>query len=233
MDKAFCASYLRPIVNYLTNKMVISNLERLRLERKDYDFSDYHEDELPVVVTAINGLTITLASTVGISIGWFLFQDNIASEILDIVGNDITIKTEIETLTLGAAFAYEPISTEVQWAPITGGNPTTFKHFQEFITVHQDSKFEDLRVNFKSNLMCEEDGIQVLPIIEGGFGLCPFGNEPFGVPHQPSQPIRTFVPLEESRAPWLNITLLLSEAYGKLSLAGQSVVFEEMDTRFR
>ena len=221
------------IVNYLTNKMVISNLERLRLERKDYDFSDYHEDELPVVITAINGLTVTLASTVGISIGWFLFQDNIASEILDIVGNDITIKTEIETLTLGAAFAYEPISTEVQWAPITGGNPTTFKHFQEFITVHQDSKFEDLRVNFKSNLMCEEDGIQVLPIIEGGFGQCPFGNEPFGVPHQPSQPIRTFVPLEESRAPWLNITLLLSEAYGKLSLAGQSVVFEEMDTRFR
>lgn len=221
------------LVNYLTNKMVISNLNRLRLERKDYEFSDYHEDELPVTIAAINGLVITLSSVAGISVGWFLFQDNIASEIIDITGNDITIKTEIETLALGPAFVYEPISTEVQWTPITAGNPTTFKHFQEFITVHQDSKFEDLRVSFQSNLMCEEDGIQVLPIIEGGFGECPFGTEPFGIPHQPSQPIRTFVPLEESRAPWLNITLFLSEAYGKLSLAGQSVVFEEMDTRFR
>ena len=221
------------LVNYSNNKMYISNINRFREERKDYDLSDYHNDELPVFISSINGLNITLISTLGISVGWFLYQGNAASEILEINGNVLTIKTQIETLIVGDAFIYEPILTELKWVPITVGNPTTFKHFQEFITVHQDSKFEDLLIRFTSNLSCEEDNISVLPVIEGGFGLCPFGEEGFGELSQPSQPIRTFVPLEQCRSPWLNVSLELSEAYGKLSLAGQSVVFEEMDTRFR
>lgn len=222
------------LVSYADNKMYLSNINRLRRERKDYDFSDYHEDEVPVVITAINGLTITLASTTGLVVGWFLFQNNQASKILTIVGNDITIKSEIETLVLGPAFVYEPIETEVQWAPITAQNPTAYKHFQEFITVHEGSKFEDLQVNFFSDLLClPQNATSVIPVVEGGFGTCPFGEEGFGITHQPSQSIRTFIPLEQSRAPWINILLSLSEAYGKLSLAGQSVVYEMMDTRFR
>lgn len=221
------------LVNYANNKMYLSNIERFREERKDYAFSDYHEDEIALTISAINGNQITLVSTTGLLVGWFLFQGSAASEILDITGNVITIKTEIETLTTGEAFGYEPILTELQWVPISGGNPTTFKHFQEFITVHQDSKFEDLLIQFSPNLECNDDSVSVLPVIDGGFGECAFGEDGFGELVQPAQPIRTFIPLEQSRSPWLNVSLVLSEAYGKLSLAGQSVVYEEMGTRFR
>lgn len=227
----FNATYA--LVNYANNKMYLSNINRFREERKDYTFSDYHEDEVAVIITAISGNEITLTSTVGVSVGWFLFQGSAASEILEINGDVLTIKTEIETLTIGDAFVYEPILTELRWVPISAGNPATFKHFQEFITIHQDSKFEDLTVQFSPNLECNDDEISVLPVIEGGFGECAFGEDGFGELAQPAQPIRTFIPLEQSRSPWLNINLRLSEAYGKLSLAGQSVVYEEMGTRFR
>lgn len=223
------------IVNYADNKMYIANLKRLRQERKSYNFSDYHDDEVSIAISAISadGLDITLTSVTGVEVGWFLFQNDAASEILEINGNVITIKTAIETLVVGAAFVYEPILTELQWYPIHAGNPVTWKHFQEFHTVHLDSKFEELRCIFFSNLICEDEFVNVLPVIEGGFGECPFGLEEFGVLHQPPQPIITYIPLEQSRAPWINIMLSLSEAYGKISLAGQSVVYEVMDTRYR
>lgn len=220
------------VVNYADDKMYSGNLERLRQERKNYDFSDYALDEVDVFISSIDDLEVTVTSTAGFQIGWFLVQNDAGSMIVDIQGNVLTLKTEIETLVLGAAKAYEPIETQLQWL-VHGGNPTTYKHFQQFISLHDDSLFEDLRCTFYSDLFCPNESVEVIPEVEGGFGDCAFGVDGFGELHQPAQPIQTYVPLEQARAPWLNILLTLTQAYGKLSLSGQSVVFEEMDTRYR
>lgn len=215
------------------NKLLIGNLERLREERKDYAFSDYALDETPVFIQSFSGVTVNLTSSAGVQVGWFLVQNEASSKIIAINGNTLTLRNEIEILTTGAATAFEPIITQIQWNPLHGGNPVAFKHFQDFYTLHDDSKFEEMKINFFSDLICPEEFIEVIPEVEGGFGECSFGEEGFGELHQPAQPIRTLVPLEQSRAPWISVLLTLEEAYGKLALSGQSVTFEEMGGSYR
>lgn len=202
-------------------------------ERKDYASSDYADDQYSVTIVSSSGTTVTLASTVDVATGMTLKQGSIESVVQSIdSGTDITV-ADSRSWSAGAASVYQPIAAAIQWTPQYAQNTGMLKQFQECTFLFDTTSFETVTATFSGSITTSGSSVDLTSPIEAGWGAFPWGGIPWGGGVGYSQSIRTYIPRDQQRGHWLNIKLSLNEAFRLFGLAGVSIKFRYMDTRFK
>jgi len=203
-------------------------------ERKDFELSDYADEEYPVTVLSSSGFEITLADASVVEEGFTITQTN-RQAIVESVDEDTGIITVSQDLpwSAGGATVFRPIETSLQWVPIDVENPGILKQFQEITLIFRDAAFDRIFVDFSTNFSENPETTEVRPQSIGPWGLFPWGTIKWGGGLGGQQPIRTYVPLEKQRSNWLNLKVYSAQAFTSFSLAGLSSIYNPMTSRFR
>jgi hypothetical protein len=216
--------------------MGFSTTNQIKQERKTYTVEDYAEDEYSLTITAFSGLVVTVDSTSDAAVGQTLAQASglvysqaIVIEVID--GTNLRVDREVQW-TLAAAKLYDAIDVEIEFAPIHGGQPGMVKHFTEVAIFFREARFRSIDLLVASNFSFAGSAIPLQPTITGAWGLAPWGTFPWGGGPPPVQAIRTFIPMEQQRANWINMSIEHSEALTELAIAGHSNPLDASGTRW-
>ncbi len=201
-------------------------------ERKNYTRLDYADLEFTRDLSAFSNFTITLDSTTNLEEGWTVKQGSKEALIVSI--DSATVLTlnrdllwEVDEVTI-----YQPIRTQIEFVPNTGNNPSILKQAREATFFFDDAAFEQVTSYFYTSFQ----GTTEVPISSarrGAWGQFPWGTLPWGGTVGGRQPLRTYIPAEQQWGMWLNVGLILEQAFQSFGLMGMSDVFQNMDTRFK
>jgi len=222
------------IVNKRDNKLYMGHPtnDYVYQERKDFDTSDYADEEYAVNIVSSDGFTVTLTSTSVVQLGYTLKQGGRESVVESIDGNILTLDKSLSWF-VGAANVFKPILTEVQWVPADIENPGILKQFREITLLFRDAAFNSAEVSFSTNFATDPTVVTIVPQAVGAWGTFPWGTVKWGGGVGGQQPIRTYVPLDKQRAVWLNVAVSSEQAFTSFSLAGISIQFNPMSERFK
>lgn len=188
--------------------------EIIRQERKDYNETDFSEDEIDVTITDVSGKLVTISSVAGVSIGWSIYQNGIKSKIQSIAGNVLTLTQEV-LLVNGAAKVYQPMEFSFTYVPQGYKNLIDTKHHQELFHYVQNNNYESFDQTITNEDTLSPQTHSVVPKTEG----------------LPLQPIRTLIPKNQTRSRWLNITISQAEACTNLEYLGYTLMGESVSER--
>lgn len=202
-------------------------------ENKTFTRFDHADESYAVTISSASGAVITLASVTNVAVGMSIKQGSSVGLILSIDGNDITIDVSDLTWTAGSARVYTPIAVSLQFAPIHMGDPSMVKHFSESTMFFRDAVFRELTVNYSTNFSGGSYSVVITPQSLGTWGEFQWGDIPWGGQPGGKQAIRTYINRQASRANWLNIKLMLEQAFTNMGFEGLSVKFNPMSERFK
>lgn len=223
------------IVFTLDNKLYSANQDDLYVykERKNFDRTDYADNEYNVMIVSFDETTVTLASTTNLAEGDLLKQGDLEASIVSVDSStDITVDDSLTWLA-GAAKVYQAIQPVVQWAQNTAANPGVLKQFSECTVFFKDATIKTIDIGFQTAFDDSFDTVVIDTGSSQGWGLFPWGERPWGIGGGRPLPVRTYVPLEKQRAPWINFKISNKEAWSTFSLTGISVQIDSMGQRFR
>ncbi len=227
------------IVNPVDDKLYLgsgdSDYKYIYQERKAFDIFDNAEEEFSVTISSFSGETVVVSSLTNLAVGQTLSQSSTKK------GKITAIDTDTSTLTIdrtiswaaGAATAYNPIATQVKYAPAHGGNPGILKHFSEVVMFFREADFKTINLKVSSNFNLTEVSTSLTPVGAGDWGVFAWGSQPWGDAPIDLQPIRTYIPLGSQRASWISLKIQHQEALTKFALAGFSLSLNGMSTRFK
>lgn len=208
-------------------------------ERKNWTIFDYADFEFPVTVVSSSGATVTLTSTTNVAAGDSLYQvdaigsfvgQSIITAVVD--ATHITVTDSTISWVARPATVYGPIPVNILYTPI-GGNFAWVKHFQDFQAFFRDATFTNLAFGFTSDFDSTTDTVELVSQTGLGFGLVPFGNEPFGGVGTIAQVARTLVPRNKARCHWLTPSIMHSEALSNFALTGINFFYKYVSSRTR
>ena len=238
---AFTCGVVRPSDNKLYFGTANPLGGKIYRERKDFTTGDFADEEFDVVITAVDGLIVTLADTSDVVAGQTLKQTNITNNVLSVViesidGNDLTMASA-EAWDLDDAVVYNPISCFVLTAPLFGPDPTMMKQFTEASFVFQTTDFSSLEVEFRSDLTLtqvpQSINFEIGALAFGGWATFPWSSTVWGGLVTNNQRIRTYVPRTAQKCNWLQVGVSLSEAFQSFGLAGINLIYRPISTRMR
>ena len=186
----------------------------ISVERKEYNETDYSEREVDVNIVSVSGLIVTLTSTAGLSVGWSLYQNGIKAKISEINGDAITI-TELRSFLPGAAVVYEPMEFSFTYAAQHYGNYLDNKRHHELIHYVQRANFEGMIQTISNEDLANPDTDTLVPKDSA----------------IPLQYIRGYIPKNQTRSNWLNITISQDEACSNLEYLGYTLMGEVISGR--
>jgi hypothetical protein len=209
-------------------------------ERKNWVIFDYAEFSFPATVVSSSGASVVLASTTNVSVGSTLYQtDGLGSFLgqsiilsVNTVTHTVVVTSSIIPWIAGAATVYDPIPVNIVYTPI-GGNYAWVKHFQDFQAFFRDATFTNLSFGFSSDFDSTTDSVELASQTGLGFGLVPFGQEPFGGVGTIAQVARTLVPRNKARCHWLTPSITHSEALSNFALTGINLYYKYVSSRTR
>ena len=206
-------------------------------ERKNWNIFDYADFSYPVTIVGNVGATVELTSTLNIVVGASLYQvDGLGSfigqsKILRIPDlTHVVVTNPFVSWIAGAATVYNPIPVNVQYLPI-GGNFAWVKHFQDFQAFFREATFTDLAFGFSSDFDSATETTLIHSVTGSGFGLVPFGLEPFGGVGTIAQVARTLVPRNKARCHWLTPSITHSEALSNFAITGINFFYTYVSSR--
>lgn len=204
-------------------------------ERKDLLRSDFADEEYPVTISSYAGAVITVVSTTNLLAGYTLKQDDNEAIILSVDdATTITVDNPNLIWTAGAAVAYTPINTVLEWVPDSSSNPGMLKQCREFDLFFKRGEFQDFTISVQSNFSTDFEPTVLSNPPYATWGKKKWGKFPWGGGDSPNDiVIRTYVPKEKQRASWINFRFENAEAFTNPYLQGISVIFEQMSERFR
>ncbi len=234
------AGLVNPFNNQLYTSRPVVNNSYAYQERKNYNYTDYMDDQYGVTITAVDptGLIITLSSTPSLSwVGYALDQTNTGIAIIDSVNvgtNQITIDLQnsnspgnVLGFTAGAAFIDVPISWTLTYAPLTAGFPHYVKDWGRINFWFNSGNFNLISIGFFSDIQqSEEPTNQTLAILTGGYGSMPYGSGSYGGGPNYSTAIQTLVPVDYAKARWLQPVLSGAFPQVRLSCLGVTASYE-------
>jgi hypothetical protein len=147
-------------------------------------------------------------------------------------GTHLTVDRNVEW-SLAAAKLYDPIPIEIEWAPLHGGAPGLTKHYSEITMFFRDANFKSIALSVASDFSFTTSPVTLMPVSTGIWGYGGWGGFPWGGGPPPVQGIRTYIPMEQQRCHWLNLSIEHTEALTQLAVAGFSNPVEPTGTRFR
>jgi hypothetical protein len=117
---------------------------------------------------------------------------------------------------VGPLTVFKAINTNIQWAPVTFGNPMTLKHVREFSLMFENKAFTLATMSFSSDLLPAFQNIPFIGTSNGIFGFIGqpaifdsssgkvgFGYSFFGGGSH-SAPFRTYIPRDVQRCRYIN-----------------------------
>ncbi len=221
--------------------MGVGGEDQTALERKEYDETDFADEEYAVTVNSVSGASLTLADASDVEVGYSIVQGANDSVVTAVVGNVVTV-AEAQAFTTGAATVYTPIPVYVEWQPISGKNPGVNKHFKEMTLFFKLATFDEIELEISNSFSRELAFFNIVPPtndVEGTFGSETWGGFEWGgssgIELREAGPaaIRTLIPLKSARALWVAFSLSLVQARRSLNMTGMSVIYDNMSTRFR
>ncbi len=215
-------------------------------ERKTFTDVDFADLEFPTTVVSYSGTTVEVSSTSRAQVGWSLAQLAIESgsdaasivhisvieEIVDAT-HLIVRDTVFWDLSVDAFSAYEqPIAIQVDYAPITCGNPGIVKFFQEVQFIFQAISFDFITFHFSSDFIASTAPVPLVPKdFSSGWGTFAWGEVPWGGGTFLAQSMRTYIPLIAKRAHWLNVEISLTQAMTQFTYAGLILTYRDTTLR--
>lgn len=222
------------LINSSNDKLYLgdSASNKLNVERKMFDQTDYVDGTLSVTISASSGTTITLASTLGITVGDLLYQSSTVRSVITAINGAANQVTVQDTLTWsnGAATVYSAIECLVQFQPQTGGSPQSLKHFSELELFFRRARFNSATIAFTSDLSQSQDSLSIAGVNNGAWGLFPWGSVPWGG-QLGAVPRRTYVPRNKQRCSQLSIKLTHRVGYGDFILEGFNLKYRTLSQR--
>jgi len=184
----------------------------VKMERKEYNETDFSEDQFSVEITSISDYVITLADASSASIGDSLYQNGVKAKITQISGNDITV-TKIGFL-IGDAVIYQPMEFSFSYVPQHMGDVLIDKFQQEIFHYVDNVDFESfiqiIGNEVDSSISTEEVVVKTDSTL---------------------QPVRTTVPREQTRCRWINLTISQSEACTGFEYLGYVLLSDPVSER--
>jgi hypothetical protein len=200
--------------------------------RKNYDASDYADNSYPVTIVSATTYTIELSSTLGLQTGWAISQGGATARIDTIVDGTHIIVNKLFTWAAGAATVYVPIEVAIQFVPEACGNPGIVKHFKEVHSIFSVADFDEFRLGFSTDFNPTIKYSNLMPKSSDGWGIGPWGEFPWGSGAIELQVIRGYVPLEQRRGHWVNLSVNYSDALTIFALDGFAIFYGSMAQKF-
>lgn len=223
------------IVNPGTNKLYMCNpVNRyIYVERKTLTYLDYADESYAITITAVNGYVLSVASAVNIAVGDAIKQGTRIAIVESIASLDITVNYALN-FTAGAATVDKPFNVRISFVPLDADNPGVVKHFPECTYFFKEANFLEVLAGWSSNNAGEEQYELPVPSnVNGDFGNGIYGTGPYGGIGITGGrfPIRTYLPLEPSRANWFTSSLELNQPFANISFMGMEFLTNIMSTK--
>lgn len=228
-------------INPVDDKMYLGNAASaiMDVENKNLTYSDYADYQSTQTITAVAGTQVTISSSDTISVGSIIFQSatvfGTVSAVNPITG--ICTTTLATDLATGAADVLAPISTQVQWVPLTFANPGLIKQFREATPLFKADFNGTATVSFSSDVYPGSISETITGGNVGGWGLFGWGGPSettLGVPwggDPRRRPIRVLVPRNHQRCSILNVEFSHAYAYSPWQIQGVSLVGNNISER--
>jgi len=201
-------------------------------ERKNFDRTDYADEDWQVTITAASGGVVSLTSTIEPTAGDLLYQSPILRSLIGSVEStgintyDVVVNDTIDW-TIAAATCYPGIQNTVLNTPLFASGPEERKNFRE-VTYH----FRTPGFSLGKGLFAGDTNpyIEQIDFSLGGFGAVGWGL--FGW-EQPSRPVnkRIAIPTNARRVSYLSVGFALREAQAQWQLMGVTPIYENMSER--
>lgn len=178
------------------------------------------------IATCYNAIIAHLNADTGVTINNFTSiqqstsLETIITNINPILKN-ITLGLDLE-LVLGPVLVFKAIDCMTQYAPITMGDPLSFKHMSEATLMFTNRAFSTASISFSTDLLPQFIPVSFNSDGPGLFGFGNFGQGYFGGASN-SAPLRTYVPRNAQRCRYLNVQFNHKIAREKFELLGITV----------
>lgn len=186
------------------------------------------------IAACYNLIIQNLNNDANVTFSNYLLLDTTTSQESIIIAVDrntknITINKTLQYV-VGPITIFKAISSAVQYAPQTMGDPITFKHFREAQLFFADKTFTSAVMSFSTDLLPEFIPVPFNSDGNGIFGHNNFGFGFFGGMGN-SAPFRTYVPRQCQRCRYLNIRFEHVVAREQWELYGGSLVGDVFSSR--
>lgn len=228
-------------INPVDDKMYLGNAAHAitDVENKNLTYSDYADYQSTETISAVSGTSVTISSSDTIQVGSIIFQSATVFGTVSAV-NSITgvCTTTLPTdLVAGAADVFAPISTQIQWVPLTFANAGLIKQFREATPIFKADFNGTATVSFSSDIYPGALSETIAGGNVGGWGLFGWGGPSetaLGVPwggDPRRRPIRVLVPRNHQRCSILNVSFAHAYGYSPWQLQGISLVGNNISER--
>lgn len=196
-------------------------------DRKTSTYADYADYKGQVTITAADDTLLTLASVSSVSVGDLIYEGSTLFAYvtsIDSLNSTVTVNTN-PGFTLSTVDLLAPISTEVQWIPVTAGNPGIMKHFHTTQLMFKKDFSGTGYMTYESDLSESTDEVALSGSEIGAWGLFSWGSVPWGGDPR-SRPVRQWVPRSKQRCSQLRVGFRHAFAFSNWQLQGLSINFE-------
>ncbi len=205
---------------------------KVSVERKNYDRTDYSDEDFQVLITAATDAVVSVTSTIALVAGDLLYQSPITRSLITEVestGINTYAVTTLDTVTwtLATATNYPGIPCQLLNTPLFASGPEQRKNFRE-VTYH----FRTPGFTLGNGLFAGDTNPEIIEVAfsKGGWGEVPFGMFAW---EQPARPVnkRVSIPTGARRVSYLSVGFSLREAQAQWQLMGVTPIYEGMSER--
>jgi hypothetical protein len=212
----------------------VSGQSKIKVERKQYDYTDYADYGTTCTITSYTGTTVTIDNTSSMSVGDLLVQgtNNAYIESINLGAGTVTIDAEQAwTLNTATVEHLKAINCRVEWNSEFAGNPAGYKQFYEANILFKQGFQKEATVYFYSDSNPGESSVSLTSASgNGAWGEFVWGDEVWGG-ETVKEPVRLGVPRAVSRCNQLSVRFESRVAYSDFQLNGLSLVFNPTSTR--
>lgn len=204
-------------------------------ERKDFLNSDYCDDNIACTVVSrdytVPSVTLS-ALPAGTAIGDGILQGMRMARIVAINGAVLTLNTVLSWQP-GAALIVKAIDCQIEYQPLTGGNPQMMKRFIETVLYFKNVS-RKFTIYFANNFQGSYDSVDVTPTaLNSTWGSGEWGNIPWGGESVGNLELRRYFPLRKQRGLYAIIKIRKTDLFSSFSFVGLAILFTETGNRFR
>ena len=145
---------------------------------------------------------------------------------IDATTNSVTLGT-VATFIPGPAKIFDFIAVEVEWTPITAGDPGSIKHYREFHLMFDKFYCSDVQITCYSDIQINPETVNFDLTSFGNWGKFNWGKTPWSG-RAAVRNIRTYIPLGKQKARLLNVVFRHEAAREKWRLEGAAVIYREL-----
>lgn len=224
------AGFIDPTVD----KLYLGNgaAQTVSVERKSNTYTDYVDEDISVTISSSSGLTVTLASATGVSVGDVLYLSSSVFSLItavNLITNVVTVE-DTRTWVNGAATVLPGISGQIQWKPVVAGNPFFVRHYQEGSIAFKKRRFSTGTISIYTDVDQSFEDTTLLGdgVGAGGWGLFVWGSGGWGGVLRPRSK-RYLVPQSKQMAAQLSVKITIRNGYSLWSIQGMSLSYENVN----